>query len=65
MPFLSCKAVGEVLLDVAQAHPRCQFLVLCGHTHGGGEVQVQENLQVLTGSADYGHPKVERIFQVE
>ena len=33
------------------AYPKCHILVLCGHTHGGGEVQVAENLLVVTGAA--------------
>jgi predicted MPP superfamily phosphohydrolase len=64
LPFFSCKAVGDVLLEVAQSHPACQLLVLCGHTHGGGEVRVQENLQVLTGEAEYGEPRIERFFSL-
>ena len=65
LPFFSCKAVGDVLLEVARSHPDCQVLVLCGHTHGGGEVQLLENLRVVTGPAEYGHPKIETVFSVE
>ena len=65
LPFFSCKAVGDVLLEAARSHPRCQFLVLCGHTHGGGEVQVAENLRVVTGPAEYGRPEIQRIVEVE
>ena len=63
LPFFACKAVGDVLLEAAQSHPGCQILVLCGHTHGGGEVQVLENLRVVTGPADYGKPKIQRIVE--
>jgi 3',5'-cyclic AMP phosphodiesterase CpdA len=65
LPFFSCKAVGDMLLGVARSHPGCQILVLCGHTHGGGDVQVLENLRVLTGPAEYGKPEIQRIIQVE
>jgi predicted MPP superfamily phosphohydrolase len=65
LPFFSCKAVGDVLVEVAKAHPRCQILVLCGHTHGGGEIQVLENLRVVTGPAEYGEPEIQRIIDVE
>jgi len=51
--------VGDVLLEVARSRPKCQILVLCGHTHGGGEVQVAENLRVMTGPAEYGKPEVQ------
>ncbi|MGA2258730.1 MAG: metallophosphoesterase, partial [Thermoguttaceae bacterium] len=65
LPFLSCKAMGDVLVDVAQSHPKCQILVLCGHTHGGGEVQVAENMQVVTGAAEYGKPAIQQIVLVD
>ena len=61
----ACKAVGDVLLDVARSHPKCQILVVCGRTHGDGEVQVLENLRVVTGPAEYGHPRIETIFPAE
>jgi hypothetical protein len=65
LPFFSCKAVGDVLVDVAQSHPKCLILVLCGHTHGGGEIQVLENLRVVTGAAEYGKPRIEAILPIE
>ena len=65
LPFFACKAMGDALLEAARAHSQCQILVLCGHTHGGGELQVRENLRVLTGAAECGQPKVERVFPVE
>jgi predicted MPP superfamily phosphohydrolase len=65
LPFFSCKAVGDVLLSVAKAYPACRILVLCGHTHGGGEVQMLENLQVVTGPAEYGKPRIQQIFSIK
>jgi predicted MPP superfamily phosphohydrolase len=65
LPFFACKAVGDVLLEAAHLHPKCQFLVLCGHTHGGGEFQALENLRVVTGPAEYGHPRIRQILEVE
>jgi predicted MPP superfamily phosphohydrolase len=65
LPFFACKAVGDVLLATARSHPGCQMLVLCGHTHGGGEVQVLENLRVVTGPAEYGKPEIQQIIKVE
>ena len=64
LPFFACKAVGDMLLEAAQSHPGCQILVLCGHTHGGGEVQMAENLRVVTGPAEYGHPGIQRILEI-
>jgi hypothetical protein len=40
-------------------------LVLCGHTHGGGEIQPADNIRVLTGEAEYGKPKISKILQIE
>jgi predicted MPP superfamily phosphohydrolase len=64
LPFFSCKAMGDVMLEAASSHPKCQILVLCGHTHGGGEIQVAENLRVVTGPAEYGRPEIQRVFEV-
>jgi predicted MPP superfamily phosphohydrolase len=64
LPFFVCKAVGDVLLEAARSHPGYQILVLCGHTHGGGEVQLLENLRVVTGPAEYGKPKIQPVLQV-
>jgi len=56
--------MGDVLLEAAAVHPKCRLLVLCGHTHGGGEVWIRENLQVLTGAAQNQRPAVQRILEV-
>jgi predicted MPP superfamily phosphohydrolase len=65
LPFFSCKAMGDVLLEAARSHPKCDLLVLCGHTHGGGEVRMAENLWVVTGPAEYGKPEIQQIMEVE
>lgn len=64
LPHFSCKAVGDALLHIMPAHPHCQLLVLCGHTHGGGEIQPLPNVRVLTGAAQYGAPAIQQIFTV-
>ena len=63
-PHFACKAVGNTLRHVMDAHPQSQLLVLCGHTHGCGEVQMAENLRVLTGHAEYSEPVVQRVFDI-
>ena len=64
LPFSSCKAVGDALVEaMARASDR-EMTVLCGHTHGGGEAQILPNLRVLTGGARYGHPTVQRVIEV-
>ncbi len=64
LPYFTCHAVGSMLLDVTQARPNCQVTVLCGHTHHEGTAQMLPNLQVLTGSADYGAPCISRVFEI-
>ena len=56
--------MGGVLLDAARSHPKRQILVLCGHTHGGGEVHVAENLRVVTSPAEYGKPEIQQVIKV-
>lgn len=65
LPFFTCKAVGDVLREAMSAAPDRQMTVLCGHTHGSGEVQILPNLRVLTGGAVYGKPCVQRVLEVE
>ena len=62
LPHFTCKAIGDLLLDVADTHPQHKITVLCGHTHGGGEAQIRPNLHVITGPAEYGLPVVQQVF---
>ena len=45
-------------------HSDRSLTVLCGHTHGAGETQVLANLLAITGGAEYGRPRVQRVFEV-
>jgi predicted MPP superfamily phosphohydrolase len=65
LPYFTCQAIGDVLLETAQAWPDCQLTVLCGHTHHAGMVQMLPNLLVKTGSAEYGQPHVEEILTIQ
>ncbi len=65
LPLFSCKVVGEVLSSIMQQHPEKQAVVLCGHTHSGGEYYPLPNLQVLTGTARYGHPKIQQLLTID
>lgn len=56
LPYFTCKAVGDVLLDAADRHPHRHLVVLCGHTHGQGTARLRPNLVVHTGPATYGSP---------
>ena len=60
LPHFSCKATGEAIHEAARAWPDRMITVLCGHTHGSGEVQILDNLAVITAEAEYGSPIVQR-----
>lgn len=64
LPFFAAQAVGEALLEAMRAHPDKEMLVLCGHTHGGGEARILPNLRVLTGAAEYHHPRVQKFLDL-
>lgn len=51
--------------QVMLSHPSVKLTVLCGHTHSGGQVQITDNIEVLTGEALYGHPKIQQVLEVE
>ena len=65
LPHFACKAAGDALLRVMGSQPQSRLVVLCGHTHGQGGVQIADNLEVLTGEAEYGQPVIQRVFEVE
>jgi len=46
-------------------HPDKKLTVLCGHTHSPGAAQILPNLEVLTGSAEYGSPTIQQILEIE
>lgn len=62
-PHFTCQATGKVILATMRKFPERQVTVLCGHTHGAGECQPLPNLRVITGEAEYGHPRVCQIFE--
>lgn len=53
IPYFSNKALGDVLLDVAQKFPQVKFEVICGHTHSFDSTNLLENLCVWVMQADY------------
>jgi len=65
LPWFSCRVMGEVILDCARRQPDCQFTVLCGHTHGGGQYRPAHNVLVQTAEAEYGAPRIQEIFDFE
>jgi len=59
LPHFACKAIGDVLVEVMTRNVDRELLVLCGHTHSPGVVQILPNLKVLTGAAEYGRPAIQ------
>jgi len=53
------------LVNVLKEHPQCNLTVLCGHTHSPGVANILSNLQVKTGSAEYGQPRVQEVMIIE
>ena len=62
-PYFTCRAVGDAILEIMADHPQRQLTVLCGHTHGEGVAHPLPNVEILTGGATYGQPKVQRVFE--
>lgn len=56
LPWFTNVAAGEVLRAALEARPDRRALVVCGHTHGAGAVDILPNLRVLTGGAVYRAP---------
>jgi 3',5'-cyclic AMP phosphodiesterase CpdA len=64
LPWFTCKAIGDMLLEVADTNPDTSFTVLCGHTHSPGRARMRPNLEVLTGKARYGAPDVHAVLEI-
>lgn len=54
LPFYTCKAIGDMLLEVMSPNLSCQMTVLCGHTHETADVKILENLRVRVKESGYG-----------
>lgn len=64
LPHFTCKAVGDVLIEMATAYPNRQMTVLCGHSHHEANVTVLPNLVVKTGAATYGEPQLQPVVSI-
>lgn len=62
-PDFTCAAVGSILLSFVDSNPAVRVLVLCGHTHGAGDVVIRQNLRVLTAGATYGKPALAGVVE--
>jgi Icc protein len=69
LPWFTCIATGELLLEHARTHPEQQITVLCGHSHGRGSFAAAPNLTVRTGGwpkgvEGYGNPVVQDTLEL-
>ena len=62
LPHFTCKAAGDKLRATMHQNPHRDLTVLCGHTHGHGEVDILPNLHVKTGDAEYGQPWMQEMM---
>jgi Icc-related predicted phosphoesterase len=60
LPHFACKVVGDVLQSIMAKHPEVHLTVLCGHTHSSGKANILNNLEVITGEATYGEPRIQQ-----
>jgi Icc protein len=65
LPHFACRAVGDRLAAIMRGHPDRQMTVLCGHTHSPGVARILDNLEVATGHAEYGQPRLQQVLTVE
>jgi predicted phosphohydrolase len=65
LPWFSCKAIGDVIVEESDKQPNKQITVFCGHTHGFGHSQINNRVDVYTGGATYRHPEVQYTFEIE
>lgn len=63
-PHFTCAAMGEMILDTMPEFPDRQLTVLCGHTHNSGVSRPLENVEIITGAAEYGDPRIVRTVEV-
>ena len=64
LPHFACKVMGDAIRPIMQSRPDSYLTVLCGHTHGYGRTKILENLEIITGSAKYGQPKIQQVIYV-
>ena len=65
LPWFSCKAAGDVIVELAVEHPGKKVTVLCGHTHGKGHSTINDQVDVHTGGSRYYHPTVAGVIVIE
>ena len=64
LPHVACSVAGDAMVGIMRRYSGCDLTVLCGHTHGSGEVHVLPNLLVKTGGAEYGRPRIQELITI-
>jgi Icc-related predicted phosphoesterase len=64
LPWFSSKVMGETINKIMVKNPDKELLVLCGHTHSGGEHKPIPNIKVITGKADYYFPDIQDLISL-
>jgi predicted phosphohydrolase len=64
-PHFTCKAMGDMMLQIMREHPHKHLTVLCGHTHGSGLARPLDNLVIHTGGAEYGRPEMVQTIELK
>ena len=62
-PHFVCKIMGETIEKFMKT---CngKLIVLCGHSHGKSFFKPLPNIDVYTGEAKYGNPKINIVFEI-
>ncbi|MEZ0374764.1 MAG: phosphoesterase, partial [Candidatus Sericytochromatia bacterium] len=63
-PHFTCRAVGDLLLELLPGYPSCQLTVLAGHTHNVCDLRHLPNLRLCVGAAEYGQPALADVFEL-
>jgi 3',5'-cyclic-AMP phosphodiesterase len=65
LPYYTNIVLGRALNRWAAANPDRKLTTLCGHSHSRGDYAALPNHTVRTAAADYGHPQIEYVFELE
>lgn len=65
LPHFSSKIMGDTLLELGSLYPDCDFVVLCGHSHGEATYSPLGNMTCHTGFAEYRQKNVANVFELD
>ncbi len=64
LPWYTSRVLGEALSRHTAHRSGQQFTTLCGHVHSRSTYQEGDNHVVLCAEAEYGAPRLERVFEL-